>query len=94
MDSVDSIIEAFQGVSSLGEAIGASPQTVTNMRSRKSIPAKYWLRLVEEAGRRGIAGITYEALARMAAGLAPGGSASSLEAAPADVDRNVEGGLQ
>jgi len=67
MDSVDAIISAFGGVSQLGEAIGATPQAVSNMRARRSIPARYWRDLIAAAAARGIGGVTYESLAAIAA---------------------------
>lgn len=65
-DSVNAIIGAFQGVSELGRAIGATPQAVSNMRARGSIPPRYWPRLVEAAKARGIAGVTFETLSAIA----------------------------
>lgn len=65
--SVDSIFDSFGGPSQFGLALGISRKHAATMKTRGSIPPEYWERLVAEAAARGIAGITLEALAKIAA---------------------------
>lgn len=64
--TVVTIIKAFGGPSALARLLAVSPQAVTNMRARNSIPSEYWARLVQAAATREIEGITFEALAKIA----------------------------
>lgn len=56
------IIAAFGGRQATALLTGAAPAAVTQWR-RIGIPSRYWHVLVEEAQRRGIDGITFDALA-------------------------------
>jgi hypothetical protein len=46
---------------------GCSPTLVRQWRHRDSVPAQYWPRIVEGAGRRGIASVDLKLLAQLAA---------------------------
>ncbi|HEX6119307.1 MAG TPA: hypothetical protein VFZ03_07610 [Dongiaceae bacterium] len=46
---------------------GSSPTLVRQWRHRNSVPAPYWQRIVEGAGRRGIVQVDIGLLARLAA---------------------------
>lgn len=47
--------------------IGATPQAVTNMIKRDSVPARYWADMVRGANERGLDGVTLHALSQAAA---------------------------
>lgn len=59
-----SVIDAFEGA--FGESIGIPDSHARAMRTRDSIPCRYWSAVVAEAEKRGIQGITFEVLARIA----------------------------
>ena len=64
--TVSEIIDAFGGPTSFGKVCGFERNPASrgsDMRQRGSIPPAYWSRIIEEASRRNIAGLTYEALA-------------------------------
>jgi hypothetical protein len=68
MSALD-IIAAMGGKHDLAALTGAKPNAVTQWR-RIGIPSRYWHVLVEEAARRGIEGITFDALAASKPGAA------------------------
>jgi hypothetical protein len=57
MQSVTTIFEALGGPTKMARVLDVGISTASEMKRRKSIPVKYWPKLVE-AG----AGITYEQL--------------------------------
>lgn len=67
MDSVAAIFSAFNGVTAVADMLGLPLGTVSAWKSRESIPSQYWRKLVDAAARLKIAGVTYEALAKIAA---------------------------
>lgn len=67
MESFQSVIEALGGPPSFAEAIGVTENHARVMKSRNSIPAEYWHPIVLAAQAKGLADITHEALARIAA---------------------------
>lgn len=67
MDTFDAVFEAFGGATKLAEAIGIRPVHAQTMRNRKSIPAIYWLDIVEAAREKRIKGVTFDALAKISA---------------------------
>jgi hypothetical protein len=62
MQTISDIFDAFGGPSAVSRALAVNPSTASEMKRRRSIPVAYWPRLIEAAGERGIAGITYEVL--------------------------------
>lgn len=68
MTSIAELIEALGGVTATARAIGGiSPQAVSNMRARNSVPPEHWPALVDASAVAGIEGITIEKLASMRA---------------------------
>lgn len=61
------VIDAFGGATSFAAIIGRKPSTASEMKRNGSIPARYWLKVVEAAGEKGLADITLERLAEIAA---------------------------
>jgi hypothetical protein len=62
MNTVEDIFTNFGGTSSFAGAMGLKLSAASEMRRRRSIPVKYWPRLVEVAHERSIRDITYDAL--------------------------------
>lgn len=58
MNAAD-IIHAFGGNAAVSLITGASRSAVSNWR-HAGIPAKFWMRLINVAAERGIAGVTAE----------------------------------
>lgn len=61
------LFDHFDGPTDFGKAIGVSRQAAFNMMNRKSVPPRWWVVLIECAKQRKINGVTYDALARLAA---------------------------
>ncbi|EXL08740.1 hypothetical protein [Aquamicrobium defluvii] len=61
------IIKLWPTRAALAGDIRVSPQAITNMLKRGSIPSQYWSAMVEGASERGINGVTLNALAKAAA---------------------------
>jgi len=61
------IIDAWPSPSELGNDLGLAASHIRTMRVRNKIPAEWWTTLIEAAARRGIKGITAEALAKLVA---------------------------
>lgn len=73
METFTDIINAFglaggdPATIALAGAIGEEPGTVRVWRHRNTLPNRVWKKTVEAAAQRGIAGVTLEALAEIAA---------------------------
>jgi len=64
MKRIEDLIEAFGGVTKFGRVIGKRTEHVGSMRSRGSIPARYWKSIVDsEKGRE--LGLTLDDLVRL-----------------------------
>lgn len=63
--SFDALVALWGRPRHLAADLGVSPRHLGMMRSRRSIPVRFWPRLVAGAARRGIAGLNYEALVRL-----------------------------
>jgi hypothetical protein len=61
MLSVSHILSQFDA-KKLGEALGIDPGHARVLKVRKSVPPRYWPKLIEAAEAEGIEGVTYEAL--------------------------------
>jgi hypothetical protein len=61
------IISKWPSISAFAADIGSEYGTAKAMRKRSSIPSRYWVTVVSKACDRGIAGVTYEVLAKAAA---------------------------
>lgn len=66
MESFADIIEQWPSAVAFGEDLGVKDVTARSWKWR-GIPAEYWSDVVAAARHRGIPGITYELLARLAA---------------------------
>jgi hypothetical protein len=66
MNSFSDIIAAFGGVVPFRDAMGLPDVNARQMKQRDSIPAGYWPRVVDEAAKRSLDGVTLEALAEIA----------------------------
>lgn len=67
MNSFQEIIDAWPSVAALAQDLETSDSHVRTMRTRNSIAARFWTRLDAAARKRGIAGVTLERLAELAA---------------------------
>lgn len=63
MTNFQNIIDLWPSRIAFAEDIGVSPQAVTNMVTRDSVPARYWIKMVNSADRRCIGGINLATLA-------------------------------
>jgi hypothetical protein len=61
------LINLWPSLASFAEDLGVQYVTAKAMRRRESIPAGYWLQMIDCASRREIEGVTLDALARAAA---------------------------
>jgi hypothetical protein len=59
--TTDELLQAFGGRDAVMEITGAARNAVNNWR-HDGVPFKYWPTLIEQAERRGIDGITFDAL--------------------------------
>lgn len=71
MDDFASLIDKLGSLTETADALGVGAQAVSNMKARDSIAAVHWPRIVALAARKGLEGVTIEALASMAARKAP-----------------------
>lgn len=62
METVEHIFVAFGGSGKVALALGVKPSAASEMRRRKSIPVKYWPRLIAACRVRKIRGVTAESL--------------------------------
>lgn len=67
MQTIDDLFRLFGGPARVGRAIGVSTEHAAAMKRRNSIPSSYWRRLVREAEKDAIGGVTLETLAQLAA---------------------------
>ena len=65
MQSFTEIINAWPHPSKLAEDCGVTPALVAVWKTRDTIPAQYWNWVVTGAARRGIEGVSFEALDRL-----------------------------
>ena len=65
MQSASDIIKAFGGPTAFAKVISKSPSTASEMSRNGSIPGRYWMAIVKAAHRRGISGVSLEALAKI-----------------------------
>ncbi|MFC3071512.1 hypothetical protein [Shinella pollutisoli] len=61
------IINLWPSLTAFAQDLGVPYVTAKAMRRRGSIPATYWVRLVDHAERRGLHGVTIRHLAEMIA---------------------------
>ena len=62
MLNVRDIFDHWPSRAALADDIGVTPQAITNMIARNSIPSRYWQRIIAAAARRSISGVTFESL--------------------------------
>lgn len=60
------IIDLWPTYDELAIVLGVGPDAVKQMRYRNSIPARYWVLIVEAAAEEGFGLISYEKLALLA----------------------------
>jgi hypothetical protein len=65
-----SLIALWPTVAEFSKDIDIPYQTASAMARRDSIDADYWPRVIDKAAERGFENITWELLAKMAAGVA------------------------
>ena len=70
--TIDSLIDGLGGTKSVSDGLGLPPSTVSTWRARGFIPAKRWSEVVRIASEKGCEGVTFEALAALAAAAACG----------------------
>jgi hypothetical protein len=61
------LIRLWPSLSEFAADLDVNYVTAKAMRFRSSIPASYWVAMVDAARRRGISGVDYQALAEAAA---------------------------
>lgn len=71
MKTAATIVKELGGSTALASALSLPATTVASWRSRESIPPQHWSALVARAKAMGIKGVTFEALAKLAAGRVP-----------------------
>ncbi len=76
MDTVDDLFRAFGGTGAVAAALSVGRSTASETRRRESIPVRHWQRLVAEAERRGVAGLSYESLVLLHTGAKRGEAAA------------------
>ncbi|KKM04793.1 hypothetical protein LCGC14_1760610 [marine sediment metagenome] len=79
MESFHEVIDAWEAMAELATDLQIATSHVRTMRSRDSIPARFWAPLAAAAQRRGIKGVTIESLAK-------------IKTAQAEVETEPEGG--
>jgi hypothetical protein len=62
MNTIDAIFEDLGGARKFAEAIKVKPNAAFEMKRRKSIPVRYWPRLVDACRELGIRGVNYDVL--------------------------------
>lgn len=65
IDTVASVIGRWSSIAAFASDLGCGYEAARKMRMRNSIPPKYWSRLINLAGWRGIDGVTADALVRV-----------------------------
>lgn len=65
MKTLDDLFGLWPTVSDLARDIGRPVQTVASWKARKSIPGSEFLAITDAANKRGIDGVTVEAVARL-----------------------------
>lgn len=76
------IIGKWPNLGAFARDIGVTENTAKQMRTRDSVKAEYWGKMVAGARRRRIEGVTLEVLARLkASGARPKSSAARAQAA-------------
>ena len=65
MKTIPGIIKSFGSIVAFAEATGICYGTAKTMSRRKSIAAHHWPGIVKAAEKRGIAGVTLEAFAKI-----------------------------
>lgn len=65
MNTVEDVFVKFEKTSSFAEALGLKLSAASEMRRRKSIPVRYWPKLVDAARQRGIDEISYDTLVKL-----------------------------
>ncbi|MDR6290093.1 hypothetical protein E9232_002614 [Inquilinus ginsengisoli] len=61
----DALFDRWERPARLAADLGISPQHLRMIRVRRSIPVRFWPRLIASAKRRGIAGLSYDLLVRL-----------------------------
>jgi hypothetical protein len=67
MDSFSDLIDKLGGAAAVAVVLGIPESHARTMKARDSIPVERWERVVGAAKARGLSGVTYEALTKLAA---------------------------
>lgn len=65
MTDLDTIFKDLGGTGKVAEFLGVKPSAASEMRRRKSVPVRYWPKLVIACNEKKIEGINYAALVSM-----------------------------
>lgn len=65
MQSIEAIFDKLGGTGKAAAAINVKPTAASEMKRRKSIPVKYWDRVIAACKQKNIKGISYETLVRL-----------------------------
>jgi hypothetical protein len=65
MKDIDTIFSELGGTGKVADFLDVKPSAASEMRRRKSIPVKYWPKLVSACAANGVYGVSYDALVSM-----------------------------
>ncbi len=68
MQSIEAIFDKLGGTGKAAAAINVKPTAASEMKRRKSIPVKYWDRVIAACKKQNIRGISYETLVKLHSG--------------------------
>ena len=74
--NISGLIDRWQSIGAFAADVGCGYEAARQMRRRQRIAPQHWAHVVAACQRRGIAGVSYEWLARMAATEAAQGEAA------------------
>lgn len=62
MKDIDTIFSELGGTGKVADFLDVKPSAASEMRRRKSVPVKYWPKLVFACTVNGVEGVSYDAL--------------------------------
>lgn len=71
MNSFRTLIDAFNNLPALAEALNVPLNSLYNFKRRDSVPPEYWQGLIDHAERQGVDGVTAQTLISLAAARRP-----------------------
>lgn len=65
--TISSLIDTWSTIAEFATEVGCGYEAARQMRRRESIAPEHWAKVIDAAAAKGIAGVTYEWLARQRA---------------------------